>query len=243
MISETTLYRDWFCEPRSPLCSRSLSTFFTASLIAFISEISRRSEMFPWQAPASARPSSRCFLLFATLIGIGGSVLFSMRLGAKDQEKAKNLLGTSFSMLLVFFRCAYHFVSIAESSASSMVRRKPNNISLRQYLHDDLYTRHVLRPAVHGHELFHHRAGISGAWDGNNLDRCGCQHRTGSHIYLSAAYEYCRCCPRYRPRAVVFLCFCPADTEAEKNAHSPDTGTDPAFYRSTHPENGLFSLF
>ena len=26
---------------------------------------------------------------FATLIGIGGSVLFSMRLGAKDQEKAK----------------------------------------------------------------------------------------------------------------------------------------------------------
>ena len=39
---------------------------------------------------------------FATLIGIGGSVLFSMRLGAKDQEKSKNLLGTSFSMLLVF---------------------------------------------------------------------------------------------------------------------------------------------
>lgn len=39
---------------------------------------------------------------FATLIGIGGSVLFSMRLGAKDKEKAKNLLGTSFSMLLVF---------------------------------------------------------------------------------------------------------------------------------------------
>ena len=75
---------------------------------------------------------------FATLIGIGGSVLFSMRLGAKDQEKAKNLLGTSFSMLLVF-------------SAASMVRRKQNNISLRQYLHDDLYTRHVLRPAVHGH--------------------------------------------------------------------------------------------
>lgn len=27
---------------------------------------------------------------FATLIGIGGSVLFSMRLGAKDQEKQKS---------------------------------------------------------------------------------------------------------------------------------------------------------
>lgn len=27
-----------------------------------------------------------------------------------------------------------------------------------------------------------------------------------------------RCCSRYRPRAVVFLCFCPADAETEKNA-------------------------
>lgn len=68
----------------------------------FISEISRRSEMFPWQAPASARPIITLLSSFATLIGIGGSVLFSIRLGAKDQEKAKNLLGTSFSMLLVF---------------------------------------------------------------------------------------------------------------------------------------------
>lgn len=39
---------------------------------------------------------------FATLIGIGGSVLFSMRLGAGDKERAKKLLGTSFSMLVLF---------------------------------------------------------------------------------------------------------------------------------------------
>ena len=32
----------------------------------------------------------------ATLIGIGGSVLFSMRLGAKDQEKAKISLVQAF---------------------------------------------------------------------------------------------------------------------------------------------------
>lgn len=39
---------------------------------------------------------------FATLIGIGGSVLFSMRLGAGDKNRAKIILGNSFSMLLLF---------------------------------------------------------------------------------------------------------------------------------------------
>lgn len=39
---------------------------------------------------------------FATLIGIGGSVLFSMRLGAGDKSRAKTILGNSFSMLLLF---------------------------------------------------------------------------------------------------------------------------------------------
>lgn len=39
---------------------------------------------------------------FATLIGIGGSVLFSMRLGAGDNKSARDILGNSFSMLLLF---------------------------------------------------------------------------------------------------------------------------------------------
>ena len=39
---------------------------------------------------------------FATLIGIGGSVLFSMRLGAKDEKRAQTILANSFSMLLIF---------------------------------------------------------------------------------------------------------------------------------------------
>lgn len=38
---------------------------------------------------------------FATLIGIGGSVLFSIRLGAGDHKRAKTILGTSFSLLLI----------------------------------------------------------------------------------------------------------------------------------------------
>lgn len=39
---------------------------------------------------------------FATLVGIGGSVLFSMRLGAGDKKSAKAILANSFSMLLLF---------------------------------------------------------------------------------------------------------------------------------------------
>lgn len=39
---------------------------------------------------------------FAALIGIGGSILFSMRLGQKNQKKASQILGNCFSVLTVF---------------------------------------------------------------------------------------------------------------------------------------------
>lgn len=39
---------------------------------------------------------------FGTMIGIGGSVLFSVRLGAGDEKSAKQILANSFSMLLIF---------------------------------------------------------------------------------------------------------------------------------------------
>ncbi len=38
---------------------------------------------------------------FGTLIGIGGSVLFSVRLGAGDEKNAKRILANSFSLLLI----------------------------------------------------------------------------------------------------------------------------------------------
>ena len=42
---------------------------------------------------------------FGALIGIGGSVLFSIRLGAGDKKGAERILGNSFSLLLVFSLC------------------------------------------------------------------------------------------------------------------------------------------
>ncbi len=38
---------------------------------------------------------------FATLVGIGGSILFSMRLGQKDHKDAERILGNCFSLLLI----------------------------------------------------------------------------------------------------------------------------------------------
>lgn len=42
---------------------------------------------------------------FATWIGIGGSVLFSVKLGAKDEKQAQKILADSFTMLLLFSAC------------------------------------------------------------------------------------------------------------------------------------------
>ena len=38
---------------------------------------------------------------FATLVGIGGSILFSMRLGQGDKKEAERILGNCFSLLLI----------------------------------------------------------------------------------------------------------------------------------------------
>ena len=38
---------------------------------------------------------------FGTLFGIGGSVLFSVRLGAEDEKGARKVLANSFSMLII----------------------------------------------------------------------------------------------------------------------------------------------
>ncbi|MCI5650253.1 MAG: MATE family efflux transporter [Fusicatenibacter sp.] len=39
---------------------------------------------------------------FGTLVGIGGSILFSMRMGQNDKQQARKILGTCFSVLLIF---------------------------------------------------------------------------------------------------------------------------------------------
>ena len=38
---------------------------------------------------------------FATLVGIGGSILFSMRLGQGDKKEAERILGNCFSLLII----------------------------------------------------------------------------------------------------------------------------------------------
>ena len=55
----------------------------------------------PLPASASALRSVTLLSSFGTLFGIGGSVLFSVRLGAEDKKNARKILANSFSYLII----------------------------------------------------------------------------------------------------------------------------------------------
>lgn len=145
---------------------------------------------------------------FATLIGIGGSILFSMRLGQDDKKDAERILGNCFSTLLLF------------SAVLTVVFLLTKGMLLRwfgasdiTYPYADIYLTiytcgTFFRPVVHGHELFHHRPGISHAWNGNYPHRGCFEYHSGSFIYFCFSYGYCRSRCRYGAGAARFLPFC-----------------------------------
>ena len=61
---------------------------------------------------------------FATLIGIGGSILFSMRLGQDDKKDAERILGNCFSTLLLFSAVLTVVFLLTKGNASALVRRQ-----------------------------------------------------------------------------------------------------------------------
>ena len=62
-----------------------------------------------------AGPIVTLISVFASLIGIGGSPLLSIRMGEGDKEKAKRILANSFLMLLV--------ISVVLTGAALVLRR------------------------------------------------------------------------------------------------------------------------
>ena len=106
---------------------------------------------------------------FGTLIGIGGSVLFSVRLGAGDGKQ--------------FFYAAYFFGNIDdciftyERLFTEMVWGKRRYISVCQYLYDYLHAWNFFRSFVNGDELFYYGTGISGAWNADDTDRSNRKYR------------------------------------------------------------------
>ena len=113
---------------------------------------------------------------FGTLFGIGGSVLFSVRMGAGDEKNARKILANSFSYLIV--------VSLALTLIFLLTKEQLLNwfgASDVTFPYADtymtIYTAGTFFALLStGDELFYHGAGIPAPRDDDHPDRRGHQH-------------------------------------------------------------------
>ena len=122
---------------------------------------------------------------FGALFGIGGSVLFSVRLGAGDEKNARKVLANSFVLLIIASLALTLLFLITKGwllnwFGASEVTFSYADTYLTIYtagtffaLPDDLYGGHLFCAPLHGDELFHHGTGIPAPRDGDNPDRRG----------------------------------------------------------------------
>ena len=102
---------------------------------------------------------------FGTLFGIGGSVLFSVRMGAGDEKNARKILANSFSYLIV--------VSLALTLIFLLTKEQLLNWFGAS---DVTFGRDIFCAFIHGDELFYHGAGVPAPRDDDHPDRRGHQH-------------------------------------------------------------------
>ena len=112
---------------------------------------------------------------FGTLFGIGGSVLFSVRLGAEDEKGARKVLANSFSMLIIVSLVLTVLFLLTRDQLLNWFGASETIFPL-QYIHDHLYSGNVFCSVIYGNELFYHSAPISGSGDADDSDRSGGQH-------------------------------------------------------------------
>ena len=110
---------------------------------------------------------------FGTLIGIGGSVLFSVRLGAGDEKSAKQILANSFSMLLIFSGI---LTIVFLLTKDYLLRWFGASADIFPYANTYM-TIYTLGSFVNGDELFYYGTGISGAWNADDTDRSNRKYR------------------------------------------------------------------
>ena len=90
---------------------------------------------------------------FASLIGLGGSPIMAMRMGAGDKREAQKILNNSFFMLLLGDVSASDlWFSGPKRKISDVVWRESGHISLCEYLCDHLYDGNRICVVIHGHE-------------------------------------------------------------------------------------------
>ena len=118
---------------------------------------------------------------FAALIGIGGSVTFSVKLGAGDKKSAQRILANSFSMLLIFSAVLTVVFLMIKDFLLNWFGASEVTFP---YANDDLYSGDIFCPCVYGDELFYYSAGISVSGNGDYIDRSSGKHCAGSDFYF-----------------------------------------------------------
>lgn len=61
---------------------------------------------------------------FGTLVGLGGSIQMSIRMGERNMKKARQILSNSLLLLTLFSRSPHGAVSYDKRTAAPLVRRQ-----------------------------------------------------------------------------------------------------------------------
>lgn len=122
---------------------------------------------------------------FASLIGVGGAPLMSIRMGAGKTEEARRILSNSFLMLCVCSVVLMAGVFPLRQPMLMAFGRKRCHLRLRQYLFHRLSLRDGVQPAGSGAEPVHHLPGLRP--EGHDLRHAGggTEHRAGPGVHLS----------------------------------------------------------
>lgn len=156
---------------------------------------------------------------FGTLIGLGGSILMTMRMGAGRKKQAESILAHSFALLVVFSAVLTVLFLVSKRYLLNWFGASPATFPYADsYL--TIYTAGTFFcPAGHRAELFYYLPGLSGHRHDNRSYRSRYQYHSGSGFYLRSGYESCRSSHCHRYRAVCLLRLCFLFPHREENSH------------------------
>ncbi len=113
---------------------------------------------------------------FASLIGVGGSPLMSIRMGEGREKEARKILSNCFMMLCVLSVCFDGCDYGSEGADALFIRRQYTDLCLCGQLFHYLFARHDFCTACHRHESVYHMSGICQNRDDFRYGRCSLQY-------------------------------------------------------------------
>ena len=148
-------------------------------------------------------PLTTLIAAFTFLFGTGGTPLFSIARGARQEERAGRILGNTFSLLL---GAAVLLLLSAASANPLPVRRQRRLVLVRGCLSENLSVWNCFYHAVHRPEWFHQRAGIPADRYVDDAAWSYLESGVRSCFYLRITYGSCGRCTGNGDQPGGFLC-------------------------------------